>query len=463
MKRLLCMILIIVMILSALLVCSYANEVEFLPAEYMVKANVVNEAGAAAQSSSDGSFIVESDGWVSTAETVDCGELGVIRVLETTATVASVSFNFDLPEGKYIPYFWNAVADSESTTDTLFEVVMGSETVASAKRSQTTGGTGGTGWKPIYIEEGTNGNQNIPAEALSLSGKVSVKVNSANNKKSRIIAVKLVRQADEFYIIRNTLRNETDASGGTFEVGNISKWGDSSITYSCYNEEAAKQIYTTTEGEYVKYNFISEQVSSANVLGTFESYNGVSAGYYNVMYYDPYKADTGDTTVAQAEIYHSGETETVIVDTTTDAGWYTIAERLYFSGEGDEYVKFTSTDTKRMRMGAVKLEKCFMSDFEEEVKPLVSGFFYSDGKVSMTTNGTSITDGNPVSLVMVVAKYEKDLEQLAGVQSRSVTIQPASGDVVESIELMADENYRYKLFVLDSMQTLKPISEAYDF
>lgn len=465
MKKLLCMIISIVLLLSLVPVNTFADAaptVEFLPEEYIIKANVVDETGAAAVSSADGSFTVESDGWVSTEATLDCGELGTTRVLETTATVATVNFHFDLPEGKYIPYFWNAIADTSSTTDTLFEVVMGDTTVASAKRSQTSGGTGGTGWKPIYIKAGTNGNQNIPAEALSLSGKVSLRVSSAGNKKSRIIAVKLVRQADEYFIIRNTVRGSTGTTEGTFELGNVSNWGDSNLSFSCNNETAVKQVYTRTVDEYAQFNFVSGPVTSVNVMGS-AAYDGIDAGYYNVFFYDPYGANTGDAAAVNATVYHNGETATTTVDTTGDAGWYKIFEKVYFSGSGDEYVRFTATDTKYMRMGAVKLEKCFTAEPTEEVKPLVSGLSYADGKFSITTNGASIEGSDPVTLKMIVAKYEKNEEQLVSVISDSVTINPVNEDIVKSIPLTAAANYRYKLFVIDSMSTLKPIVESVEF
>ncbi len=261
------------------------------------------------------------------------------------------------------------------------------------------------------------------------------------------------------YVIRNTALNNYNTS---FSAD--SGFTSSNSKYSCYGEAEARQILAKNEGLSAYFNFIksTSAVTEDNVISP-EEYTSVDPGWYDVFYYNPYADSNNDPNVG-VEIKHNNETYTSVMDTSSmTKDWHKITGPIYFSGDGSEYVKVTkSSEGSYLRVGAVKLvRKITLPSEQPETKPLISNANYSDGKLTLITNGSSITDDT--TIYAIVAAYNDNGNLLSATKTTTVSITAGADDTQVEIPLPSADGTSYKMFIFDNLTNISPLINCYDF
>lgn len=313
-----------------------------------------------------------------------------------------------------------------------------------------------TGWCPVKVIELTGG-------AFSLTVGFPEGITSSQN--IRATAVRLIPYIETTeYIIRHTKTNGTASSYGTFETSGT--WTDSKNSYNLEGISHT-QLISNASGAYAQYNFVKTETPIP--LFNTNNYTGIKAGYYDVYYYIPQQYREDDP-AASVSVFHNDTFSNYTFDFTKlpQLTWLPVNDPddpLYFTGDGSEYLRVTQvTSGKYIRAGAVKLVKRDMPDEEPdvEIKDLISSPDYSNGTLTVVTNGLSV-ETDTKTVYALVASYTDGDKLLAGVKTTPITITKNAEDTTVTVDLPVEPGTSYKLFILDNLTSVKPIISNFNF
>ncbi len=460
MKKLLSMLMCICIIASAMTTVAFAADMpEFVDTTvtpYVIHIDATKPTTTPVENDY-GTLTLSATNWKASGSSTDYelgnGETLKVKHLYNSGKPASVTYSFNkgnISTGKYAVQYLVPHASVATTYD--FTLTVGnapaeSVSVATGKKIQ---------WITVKEFDYTTGDITLYTDTTNVDGYL------------RTVAVRLMPvYSFTEYAIRNTADN---SNNDTFTVGGSSWSHSANNTSTIEGENSAAYWISKSEGAetpdaYVQYKFI-KPASPISIYNS-DNYTGVEPGWYDVYYCNPY-AYRDDDPAALVTVYHNGTATEYTVDLTSQDGqkWNLIndvATPLYFTGDGSEYVQMNQvTDGKYIRTGAVMLRKKIeVSQPEVEVKPLVSGAAYADGALTIVTNGSSLDADKTV--YAVVAAYSESGALLAGVKTTPVAITKGADDVTVPVNLPSDSGTSYKLLVIDSFATVKPIIASYDF
>lgn len=259
---------------------------------------------------------------------------------------------------------------------------------------------------------------------------IKLAVNGTNSL--RVGAIKLAKPTQNDYIVN--VSDSTFSKTGSWAAG--SQYSCNGLSY------ATGWKISGTSGAYATYDFKGM----------------IPSGNYDVYFYNT-DDNLANCTTAKFHVYSGTGTATDFSFTGWQGrAWMKVNDTpIAFNNVSNEaYVKIQSGSTGGYtRIGAIKLVNVDSAQPAE----MLAAPSYGSGAFSITTNGTSIS--KDTNAVMLVAEYSGT--SMSFVTSKPIIIAKGAASKQEQIPLSVKAGCTYKLLVLDSMANIKPLIVFYPY
>jgi len=444
--------------MMSMLTVSATEMPEFVPDYYIV--NIAHENSVVTENVVANGMVTVEGGWKVSTATAD-QNLGNGELLDyhyyTQQAGSTATYTFtNVPAGEYeVQYL---VSHGNSYYYLPLEITINGATSTAYVGSTENTSNLTAGWHAVTTVSQTT------SEDITI--KLTVEDHdyaSYQNVRTAAIRLKSLAERTE-YVIRNSSLSGANSTNGTFEINGT--WKEGSKNYNL-DSVSGKQLYSTELGAYAKYNYINTD-APISIFGN-DNYTGIEEGWYDVYFFYPQK-NASDDPAANFEVYSNGETSTFVhnISTFSGAAWNLISDAvapLYFTGDGSEYIKISNgTAGKYTRIGAIKLVKKIVINEEPDidVKDLVSSPVYSEGTLTVVTNGSTVESGTK-TVYALVAAYTDSEKLLADVKTTPIVITAGAEDTTVPVALPDVSGTSYKLFILESLANVKPLINNFDF